>query len=229
MSPNRTCLAEGCERPPHGRGLCHKHYERARYQGNLDTFNFPVERMPAAGMTCLAEGCTRDAWAKGLCGTHLSRLKRRGTIVYVRPTAHDRFWAKVLITDTCWLWTGALNRQGYGRFENVFAHRWAFEEANGPIPPMPNGKPSPLDHLVCDNPPCVRPDHLVISTPRENNLRSSGPTGINARKTICKYGHEMTNENVYTAPNTGYRQCRACKRTLDRERRQRLRASNATH
>ena len=25
-----------------------------------------------------------------------------------------RFWAKVLKTDTCWLWQGALNATGYG-------------------------------------------------------------------------------------------------------------------
>jgi DNA-directed RNA polymerase specialized sigma24 family protein len=43
------------------------------------------------------------------------------------------------------------------------AHRLSYELANGPIPPG-----MCILHS-CDNPPCVRPDHLSVGTKRENN------------------------------------------------------------
>lgn len=222
----RTCSVDGCERGAVARGWCHLHWRRWRQFGDPGEAEMRWKPLPPV---CTADGCDSPPHAKGLCGTHLSRLKRTGTVVFIRPTAHDRFWAKVRVTDTCWVWTGALNRGGYGRFENVFAHRWAFEEANGPIPPLPNGEPAPLDHMECDNPPCVRPSHLVVSTPRDNTLRSSAPTAINARKTHCKYGHELTDENVYRAPTTGNRHCRTCRSAIDRARKARKRAERTRH
>ena len=74
----------------------------------------------------------------------------------------DRFWAKVSRTDTCWLWTGARDRRGYGLFfvgrKQRFAHRIAYELTQGPI-----SSTTVLMH-ACDNPPCVRPEHLVPGT-----------------------------------------------------------------
>ena len=44
----------------------------------------------------------------------------------------------------------------------MYAHRAAWELANGPVP---NGM-SVLHR--CDNPPCVRPEHLFVGTQKDN-------------------------------------------------------------
>jgi hypothetical protein len=85
-------------------------------------------------------------------------------------TALERFWAKVDKTDTCWLWTGYVHPKGYGRFypgggrgtQIVYAHRFSFELAHGP---MPEGMEA--DHL-CRVRHCVNPEHLEAVTRRVN-------------------------------------------------------------
>lgn len=73
------------------------------------------------------------------------------------PGDVERFWAKVKKTERCWLWTGGKSRKGYGHFKlggkHMRANRVAFELTNGPLA----GK---MALHSCDNPACVRPDHL---------------------------------------------------------------------
>ena len=79
----------------------------------------------------------------------------------------DRFWAKVEKTDGCWLWKGCLSRFGYGTFlfrgKGELAHRVAWAITHGAPPEQC------LLHR-CDNPACVRPDHLFPGTQKDNAL-----------------------------------------------------------
>lgn len=81
--------------------------------------------------------------------------------------ARERFWNGLdRSSGECWLWTGALDRDGYGatHFVGVAkkAHRVAFALTNGPIP-----KGGCVLHR-CDTPHCCRPDHLYLGTPADN-------------------------------------------------------------
>lgn len=75
-----------------------------------------------------------------------------------------RFWKLVDMSGDCWIFTGVRDRQGYGRYRKGKAHRFAWSLGNGPIPP---GK---LIRHQCDNPGCVRPDHLLLGTQADNVL-----------------------------------------------------------
>lgn len=90
-----------------------------------------------------------------------------------RRTLSDirRFWSKVEITDSCWLWTGTIQEEwGYGHFSyrrdgkgfTVKAHRFAYELLVGPIPD------ETMVLHECDTPACVRPDHLHLGDHARN-------------------------------------------------------------
>lgn len=147
---------------------------------------------------------------------HYMEMRRLGRLaVLPKPTPAERFWAKVDKSTGCWLWTGAIDANGYGYFGMdgvvIRAHQASYRLNVGAVP---DGLE--LDHL-CRTPRCVRPDHLEPVTHRENLLRGAAPVGVNARKTHCIRGHEFTAINTYVDPR-GRRQCRICIQVRERQR-----------
>lgn len=86
----------------------------------------------------------------------------------------ESFEARTMpVTETgCLLWTDGAATAGYGRVrvggKDVYAHRYAWERANGPIPEGMH-----VDHK-CHTPACCNIDHLRLATNAENSRNRSG-------------------------------------------------------
>lgn len=133
-----------------------------------------------------------------------------------RPLA-DRFWEKAKKGDGCWEWDAATT-DGYGVFQlgrgegTRRAHVLAYELGIGPT----EGRW--VLHR-CDNPPCVRPDHLFLGDVIANNqdMFAKGRSWQQQR-TACPDGHPYDEENTYV-DSGGRRRCKACRRPKRRVKR----------
>ena len=138
-----------------------------------------------ANRICSIEGCGRPLYARGWCKTpHYYSWWKWGDPEHVSPLRRpeiERFWAKVdqdgpvpkhrPELGQCWVWTANTIPKGYGLFgRKRYAHRYSWTLHYGTIP----GKLWVLHK--CDNPPCVRPDHLFLGTARDNyeDMRAKG-------------------------------------------------------
>ena len=94
--------------------------------------------------TCDIDGCESAVRypSRGWCNTHYQRWKKYGdpgaeVAAYYRTPA-ERFAALTEVRGDCLVWTGTTDPNGYARISvsgrRVFAHRYAWEQANGPIP-----------------------------------------------------------------------------------------------
>lgn len=125
-----------------------------------------------------------------------------------------RFEQRVTVIESgCYLWTGSLTPSGYGRYcvggTWMLAHRYAYQRKHGSIPANHEL------HHTCETPACVNPEHLKAVTRREHSveLTPRSLASINAAKTHCSHGHELTPENTYVwSKKPSQRSCRECRR-----------------
>ena len=142
------------------------------------------------------------------------------------PDQRERFWARVdrpIGKGACWPWTGPRDWDGYGLYgvwdpsgrvrTTLRAHRVSYQLVYGTLPDDLG-----LDHYLCDDPGCVRPNHLRPATDRENTLRGNSPPAQNARKTRCLRGHPFNERNTWVRSD-GSRACRSCNRIRKRHKR----------
>jgi hypothetical protein len=141
-----------------------------------------------------------------------------------RP-AEERFWERIEKDQStgCWNFRARYYSRGYAQFSvsgngsdgsqvRVYAHRYSWELHRGPIPAGLS-----LDHR-CRNTICCNPDHLEPVSLKENVLRSNGVFALNARKAMCKRGHQFTPQNTYSK-RPGERRCRTCRADQHRAKR----------
>ena len=120
-----------------------------------------------------------------------------------------RLLSKIKVVKGCWIWIGYLDKTGRGRIgykgKSVEAYVISFEiiGKNKLIPGLE------LDHFVCSNPACIRPEHIKQVTHKENILRGNCPAAQNARKKNCQDGHTFNKDNTIWRKN-GWRQCKKC-------------------
>ena len=124
-------------------------------------------------ITCPVDGCEQAARSQGRCARHYMAGIRDGSILRIAPkSARERFWAKVDKSGSCWVWTGSKNPDGYGKFNFQgsprYAHRVSYKFAFGDI-----SQGAEIDHK-CLNRSCVKPAHLRIATPKQNNENLAG-------------------------------------------------------
>lgn len=190
---NDLCSVEGCEKPVLARGWCGKHYARWRKHGDPDFVSWTVQRRPADGL-CTVGGCNRPYYFSGVCVGHYARKRRRmsdteGPLEDRTFDSEAAFAERTQWVDGCLEWVGWVSPDGYGKLKrggrHVFAHRYAWERVNGPIP-----EGAQIDH-ICHNPACCNVHHLRLATHDENVRNLSGAKSNNKhshRRNVGKMG-----------------------------------------
>lgn len=115
-----------------------------------------------------------------------------------RRPAIERFWEKVDKSGDCWIWTAYKSPAGYGSFgvrageSPQLAHRVSYRMTHGDIP-----EGMQVLHS-CDNPPCVRPEHLSLGTGLDN-VRDMFSKGRQPKHSGTRTGERNSNSKFTNA------------------------------
>lgn len=157
---------------------------------------------------CKIEKCSKPHDARGYCNTHYAYMLRNNKLP-PKISLEEKFWERVVKTNTCWNWIGYITSTGYGliKYEKntIHAHRLSLSIHNIELK-----KDLVIDHL-CRNRKCVNPNHLEQVSLRENTLRGYGAPAVNKRKKECLNGHSFDEKNTFHT-KIGTRQCRTCRK-----------------
>ena len=116
--------------------------------------------------------------------------------------ALGRYWSKVEKTETCWLWRGSLDKDGYGVFSIGYTKyrtaRFAYRLFYGKLDATLE-----VDH-ICRVRSCVNPEHLRLVTHAINQSNNT-----HSLTTHCPHGHPYNASNTLRTTN-GHRICKVC-------------------
>ena len=118
---------------------------------------------------------------------------------------------RIINSNGCWIWTGGINKDGYGwvcftsiRNSAFLIHRLIMNAKEGE---------QVLHKRECPNRNCFNPEHLYIGTSKDNVRDAmalgthSNPPNPNENKILCKNGHPFDRIN-----GRGQRICSICQR-----------------
>ena len=122
---------------------------------------------------CSVDGCETKPIARGWCSKHYQRWQTTGDPLGAKTATEDmtaderlRYIGWDVTESECWEWRGNRFHKGYAQIryqgKTRSGHRLAYETWVGPIPE------GMLIMHICDNPPCINPDHLRVGTNDEN-------------------------------------------------------------
>ena len=133
--------------------------------------------------TCVIDWCDRPRGrTRGMCSGHYQRYLKGWDMdkpfrVLTR-SPEEALSLRTVREGDCIIWTGTKSETGYGKIYfngtgNNYVHRYVWARENGPIPAGME-----IDH-TCWNRACVNPDHLRLTTRKQNTENLSGPRKSN--------------------------------------------------